>query len=320
MSFTALNWMSKLPADRMLHQITIPGTHDSATHELYYPSKTQNATVPEQLKMGVRYFDIRLDGSTSGLRVVHGGAWGSGNTSYYLGDIAKMFHDFLVDPASSQETLVVQLKYDRWDLTNYHSGVLKILRTAFGAEQNRLFLKPIRADNTIPTLADLRGKLVVLRRYNIDSNEEAADACTPVKMFANGSDYNAWNANPAGHTWQSVFETLKFEWPDKGSNPSDYRNRHGLSFVIQDAYTDAPADKATKVLAFIEASGRSTGPDSWFLNFASTEDPGKSAESINPALTQKLGALPKHPTHGYGTILMDFVTDSLVNSVIAANF
>ncbi|MDE1148326.1 MAG: phosphatidylinositol-specific phospholipase C domain-containing protein [Azospirillaceae bacterium] len=320
MAYTALNWMSQLAADRMLHQITIPGTHDSATHELNYPSKTQNATVPEQLDMGVRYFDLRMDGSTNGLRIIHGGTWGSGNTSYYLGDIAKMFHDFLVKPASSQETLIVQLKYDRWELSNYHAGVLDILRTAFGAEQSRLYLSPIRADNTIPTLAGLRGKLVVLRRYEIDTNEEVADACTPVKMFAKGSLYNAWSANPDNHTWASVFEGAKFEWPDTGANLNDYRNRHGLSFVIQDAYTDDPADKVKKVLAFIEAAGKSAGPDSWYLNFSSTKDPGASAEIINPQLTQKLDGSPKHPVHGYGTILMDFVTPSFVNSVIAANF
>lgn len=67
--WTATDWMKLLPDNALVCQLSIPGTHDSATGEGWRgivgiiggdaASKTQEAKVSEQYNSGVRAFDIR---------------------------------------------------------------------------------------------------------------------------------------------------------------------------------------------------------------------------------------------------------------------
>eukprot|EP00745_Piridium_sociabile_P033934 TRINITY_DN58336_c0_g1_i2.p2 TRINITY_DN58336_c0_g1~~TRINITY_DN58336_c0_g1_i2.p2 ORF type:complete len:140 (-),score=6.11 TRINITY_DN58336_c0_g1_i2:729-1148(-) len=66
---TLANWMSKVPgvADKLLVELSIPGSHDSATCEFPFSTglfvswgKCQEMTVGEQLRTGIRYFDLRI--------------------------------------------------------------------------------------------------------------------------------------------------------------------------------------------------------------------------------------------------------------------
>jgi hypothetical protein len=337
-------WTSRIPNERMLHEITIPGTHDSATRGLLEPSECQDTTIEDQLMMGVRYFDIRLDSSTDDLRVIHGGAHGSGNTDFSFKDVAQMFRDFLTGERgfkSTKETVIVQVKADRWDRVDtsvkrmheyevaMHPKVVSKLKEAFSGEEDRLYMNPIRSNlSNIPTIGDLRGKLVFLRRYDCN-DEDGPETGTPVKYFASGLGYNAWSANPVG-SWQERFETDNFEWPDPGDNMShfhgqliDYRNRHGLSFVIQDRYNDCESfiGKYGLVRTYLDKASQGGSPDSWFLNFASYSKPVASAGVINPQLEKYFKDPPKpKPRSGFGTILMDFAEPELVRSIIATNF
>ena len=67
------DWMADLDDDASLNSLTIPGTHDSgALHSLAEISgKCQSLSVEEQLKIGVRFLDIRLQLVDNKLKVVH---------------------------------------------------------------------------------------------------------------------------------------------------------------------------------------------------------------------------------------------------------
>ena len=67
------DWMADLDDDASLNSLTIPGTHDSgALHSLAEISgKCQSLSVEEQLKIGVRFLDIRLQLVDNELKVVH---------------------------------------------------------------------------------------------------------------------------------------------------------------------------------------------------------------------------------------------------------
>lgn len=58
------NWMSKIPDDKKIILINIPGSHDSCAFKMHYFgsifAKTQNLDIQQQLKIGVRHFDIRV--------------------------------------------------------------------------------------------------------------------------------------------------------------------------------------------------------------------------------------------------------------------
>ena len=88
------NWMSGISGERYLHEITMPGTHDSAmanvgaadsvldilTGRLKWTARTQTLGIDEQLTAGVRVFDLRLTNinprltfkETKGLWLCHG--------------------------------------------------------------------------------------------------------------------------------------------------------------------------------------------------------------------------------------------------------
>ena len=61
---STLNWMSYLPDDKNLLLINIPGAHDTAANEMVplaeSMARTQNRTILELLKFGIRKLDIRV--------------------------------------------------------------------------------------------------------------------------------------------------------------------------------------------------------------------------------------------------------------------
>lgn len=69
------NWMSELPDDAYVAQLSIPGTHDSATgHGTSFDSmaKTQELTLDQQLEIGIRAFDFRPQVKSNTLEAHHG--------------------------------------------------------------------------------------------------------------------------------------------------------------------------------------------------------------------------------------------------------
>ena len=55
-------WMKELPDNTPLREMSIPGTHDSgALHSIGdVAGKCQDLSIADQLAIGVRFFDIRL--------------------------------------------------------------------------------------------------------------------------------------------------------------------------------------------------------------------------------------------------------------------
>lgn len=347
-------WMKKLPDNKMLHQLSIPGTHDSGTSNLSAISRCQSLTLEEQLFAGIRYFDIRLNADD--MQVVHGPAFGSGSTGIWFSDVAELFRKFLAGedtPLSSNETIIMQVKDDRGTTNDLHTNVINVLKDVFANHLDKLYLKPIRCYNgntftDIPTLKDLRGKLVLIRRYDLDTSEEDDEAGTPVKYFAWGDNYNNWSTGNHQSNWLQTFTNQHFDWPDgekgkPGDNNNvaknngkptnsliDYRNRHGLSFVVQDKYnitglgTDIYAEKVKLVKEYLNDASQGKSPDSWFLNFSSCtenmEHPVDYANKINPELKAYFQASPPRNNNcGFGTILMDFVDQELINLIINQN-
>src|SRR3954469_3963096 len=104
----ANNWMSSINDGALLSDLTIPGTHESATYGLSGIGKCQNDNVTQQLNNGVRYLDLRCQyeghsGATS-LSMHHGILW----CGMYLDDILSQIYTFL--QANPSETVVVQIK------------------------------------------------------------------------------------------------------------------------------------------------------------------------------------------------------------------
>ena len=68
------NWMSAVPDDTLISELSIPGTHDTCAlidHPLGF-ARCQNRDLREQLYSGIRFIDIRVKRTMEGLKVYHG--------------------------------------------------------------------------------------------------------------------------------------------------------------------------------------------------------------------------------------------------------
>ena len=102
------DWMAALDDEARLNALTLPGTHDSgALHSIAdVAGKCQSLSVREQLKIGVRFLDIRLQLVDNELRVVHS-----------FVDQLTTFEDVLADlihfiRENESEFLIVSIKED----------------------------------------------------------------------------------------------------------------------------------------------------------------------------------------------------------------
>jgi hypothetical protein len=288
--------------NKKLHELCIPGTHDSATYLLPQSgiedqiSKTQTQTIFQQLNLGIRFFDIRVNADN--MTINHGRT----PTGVSLEKVLETFKFFFINNPS--EIVIMHVKHE-WGVTQgFHQKMVAAIKAMFPDDPNdpncpfakHVYMKPMGLDARypIPTVSQLRGKLVYMRRYGVDkygfitpAEQDGPDSGIPVDSFALGTDYNAWSQNPGGQTWQQRIATLNLQpWPNNGGNfdvaHTDFRNRHGISFVIQDWYSITIAHGDTyseqceakiKSVKIYRDSASSEFPDAWYLNFVNVTQP-----------------------------------------------
>jgi 1-phosphatidylinositol phosphodiesterase len=163
------SWMSKLPSHLPISALSIPGTHNSPTYHKALPSvRCQAVGVKFQLENGVRFLDIRVqpeshdDVSKDGLVLVHSAFPVALTGSRYFRDLVATVFAFL--DANPTETVIVSVKREGiGKATDQHLS--KVLHEHYANDDRRWF-----TENRIPTLGEVRSKIVLLRRFGIDSS------------------------------------------------------------------------------------------------------------------------------------------------------
>ncbi|MBQ8414533.1 MAG: phosphatidylinositol-specific phospholipase C domain-containing protein [Clostridia bacterium] len=152
-------WMSELDDDRGVNTLFIPGTHDSgATHSIADLSgKCQSLSIKEQLKLGVRFFDLRLQLKNNRLVVVHSFV----DQATDFEDVLSCMIDFLKENPS--EFLLVSFKEDN-DPSGSDIDFTDKLEEMLKAESL------VSRETDLPaTVGEARGKLHVISRYKNSS-------------------------------------------------------------------------------------------------------------------------------------------------------
>ena len=192
------DWMAALPSDRPLSSLSLPGTHDSgATHSLFDSAgKCQDASIREQLDYGARFLDIRLKGVDDSLSLYHGFI----DQRLSFASVLSSCYAFL--NAHSSETIVMSVKEEQRP-SKCTRGFETLLSEAIAeGKADRWY-----TENAIPTLGEVRGRIVLLSRY-----------ANPTMGFDCGGD----------------------SWRDNATFEMD----NGVPFHIQDRYK--VSDNATK--------------------------------------------------------------------------
>lgn len=174
------DWMAELDDAARLNSLTIPGTHDSgALHSLAdVAGKCQSLTIEEQLTIGVRFFDVRLQLVDDTLRVVHSFVDQMTDFEDVLSDLSA----FVLDHPS--EFLLVSIKEDA-------SPVHSDLAFAEVLEEMLFSCAQVRRATSLPeTVGAARGGIHVVARYgNASIGVPCYDGWEDDDSFALGDIY-----------------------------------------------------------------------------------------------------------------------------------
>ena len=295
-------WMSKLPDDKKIVLINIPGSHDSAAFNMMTSvsdkvAQCQSLNITEQLKIGIRKLDLRTAISILGnLICCHG--------------ICDCYY---VDEEDSRK--VLQYKVILSELKNFLENhptefIFFSTRSGRGITYNNLERSSKAFEEEIPesmrvkfnkdlTLGDVRGKLVYDFYKTGETDEDGNNIYNLGYEGGSGldeihkqyADYNTWKADGD----LKVIE-LKELW-------GTYDN-----VTISDAENDFKKNPIKYPLEYsVSCTGESTNV---------IPQPKAQSEIVNPFISEynlKKGSY-------YGWMNMDFATLELAKKFVATNF
>lgn len=149
------DWMAALSDEISLNSLTIPGTHDSgALHSIADASgKCQTLPIDQQLKIGVRFLDIRLQLVNNELKVVHSFVDQMTDFKDVLADMAEFIRN------NESEFLIVSIKEDASPKSSDKNFTDAL-------EQMLLSCEQVRSDKALPeTVGAARAGIYIVARY-----------------------------------------------------------------------------------------------------------------------------------------------------------
>lgn len=98
--------MASIDGEKFLHELSIPGTHDTGALIETVPrtAKCQNLTIEEQLQAGVRFLDIRCRHIGDAFVIHHGPVYQELNFTDVLQSVANFLQ------ANPSETVIMSVK------------------------------------------------------------------------------------------------------------------------------------------------------------------------------------------------------------------
>lgn len=151
-------WMKDLSNDTIISDMSIPGTHDSgATRSIFdVAGKCQDMSIVNQLKIGVRFLDLRLQLVKDELRIVHSFV----DQKLLFKNVLKDISDFIKE--NSSEFIIISIKEDADSKKSTVSFYDKVLE-----ELNKF--DNITGSALPTTLGEARGKIFILNRFTSES-------------------------------------------------------------------------------------------------------------------------------------------------------
>ena len=309
--YYAENWMANIPDDALLSSVNIPATHDTGTAGVVGDvipqvsgTSCQNLYYDEQLNVGARSFDIRGNAtkdkaSPTDVLIVHGkGIWQceeKDGSHLRLQSIFNTSLDFLEKHPS--ETIILTIKPDAGSVVGLEHAVAEFV------EKNK---EKVYSDGDIPSMKEARGKIVLIRRFELTQNYEDWQTQAMGLNLANWDDVNYRDYKYAYKTYD------------------DGKNR----VYIQDAYNTYDCDIYSKKWEYIAgAMKQTTGKDkshpieynSWVFNYTSCANgiPLNMTRHINPDLyTDKENCIDNR---FLGTVMLNFIDDPMARLIYETN-
>ena len=328
-------WMSHVDDDKYLDELSIPGTHDSSTCSVDNDTEPQTSLVkcqqdyiPTQLLEGIRYFDIRL-GKGDNPGIDHGMFYlrkKDGNF-LHLSDVIGYFKTFLNERPSEALIMLASRGNDEATDESITTAFAKVM-----ADNPDLFY----TSSHVPTLGEVRGKIVLLRLFGLAGNS--------VDGHTWGLDLTEWDEKIKAHSGKSMC-LVKYEQGFEAAGNTGDKEPYSTTVYAQDHYSCTGSSKidwvdmalkaATELernLVYIPAEDGTTVQVTercWFINYTSCtqNNPYTAARVVNEHLYKSPYINPsgtedtksdylKH----IGIIASDFVDAALARSIYQRNY
>ncbi|MBX9254517.1 phosphatidylinositol-specific phospholipase C domain-containing protein [Desmonostoc muscorum CCALA 125] len=274
------SWIDKLSDSKKISKVNIPGTHETcALHGAplnLFGAICQNRTLKEQLEAGIRFIDIRCRHIENVFAIHHGAIYQKINFGTGVRDVCINFLK-----ANPSEFIIMSIKREYNDANNTREFQDTFDWYIKGNENFWFF------DNRIPTIKEVRGKIVLLRRFTGNKGIAALP----------------WADN-------ATFDVVK----------------NGGTLKIQDEYTVntilAPdINKKWEKIKNLLDKAKSDASDNWYINFTSGASTGAYPDAvagrINYRVYDYLGA--GNFSNRLGTFAMDFPDNNMINRIISLN-
>lgn len=333
-------WMKYVDDNKFLDELSIPGTHDSGTCSVGNDTEPQSSQVkcqqdyiPTQLLEGIRYFDIRL-GKGDNPGIDHGMYYLLKKDAYFLhlSDVIGYFKTFLNENPTEALIMLVSRGNDEATDESVTTAFAKVLD-----DNPKLFYTSSR----VPTLGEVRGKIVLLRRFGLDGDS--------VSGHTWGLDLTEWDNKIAVHTDSSSMCLVQDAQGFEAAGETGDKEPYCTKVYAQDKYKLTGTDKLSWVdNALKETTGRTRGnvdvedadgakvqvqERCWSINYTSCTglshggNPFTSARVVNEHLykSQYINPSGNEKTNSdclkhIGIIASDFVDAALARSIYQRNY
>ena len=268
-------WMGALEGNWPIQHLSIPGSHDAGAllEPLSGTAKCQDLSIAEQLAVGVRFLDIRCRHVGDTFVIHHGPIDQKLTYESVLGTVTAFLK------ANPRECVILSVK-EEYQAEKNSRSFEQTFDSYVAKDAERWWLKP-----ELPKLDQVRGKIVLFRRFSSTSQAKGIDASN---------------------------------WPDNKTFSS------GL-LRVQDVYQSPSADtKWWSVEAMLkEARESESTPNILFVNFTSATGSRMgipNIPSMSTPMNQKITAyFTKQPKARCGIIVMDFVNKGRCRLIYETN-
>lgn len=331
-------WMKYVDGNKYLDELSIPGTHDSSTCSIDNDTEPQTSLakcqqdyIPTQLLEGIRYFDIRLgkNNENGDPGIDHGICYllKKDGGFIHLSDVIGYFKTFLNENPS--EALIMLVSRGNDEATD------DSVTTAFANVMDNnsdLFY----TSSHVPTLNEVRGKIVLLRRFKL-----AGDS---VDGHTWGLDLTEWDDKIKAHSGKSMC-LVKYEQGFEAAGNTGDKEPYSTTVYAQDHYNCTGSSKIDWVDMALKAAAefkRSTvditAADGttvqatercWFINYTSCtqNNPFTAARVVDEHLYKSpyinpsgTGDTKSDYLKHIGIIASDFVDAALARSIYQRNY
>lgn len=333
-------WMKYVDDNKFLDELSIPGTHDSGTCSVDNDTEPQSSQVkcqqdyiPTQLLEGIRYFDIRL-GKGDDPGIDHGIFYLLKKDGNYLhlSDVIGYFKTFLNENLSEALIMLVSRGNDEATDESITTAFAKVM-----ADNPNLFY----TSSHVPTLGEVRGKIVLLRRFRLAGNSASGHTW--------GLDLTEWDDKIKAHSDSTTMCLVQDARGFEAAGETGDKEPYCTKVYAQDKYKLTGTDKLSWVdNALKETTGRTRNKVDvvdddrakvqvqercWSINYTSCTglshggNPFTSARVVNEHLYKSPYINPsdnEETKSDYlkhiGIIASDFVDAALARSIYQRNY